>query len=84
MIFLARLRSFLDQWIISIQNYPISHLILIVITVAWIIFLDHTYLTALERASTHEGMIYEICFRVMIAGAFALPLTILKVRNRMI
>ncbi len=73
---LSRLRAFfillstkvLDQWIISLQTYPLTHLIVLIMTVTWMIAIEQEYNSA----------IMDTLLKILATGALTLPLTLAK------
>lgn len=71
MMLYARLRSFLDQRIVSMQNFPVTHLVIIVMTVFWMICIESDY----------YSVTFVICSNLLLTGALVAPLTLIKPRN---
>jgi hypothetical protein len=73
---LSRLRAFfmllstkvLDQWIISLQTYPLTHLIVLIMTVTRMIAIEQDYNSA----------IMDTLLKILATGALTLPLTLIQ------
>gem|GEM_PF-5960078 len=64
----SRLRSFLDQWIISLQSYPVTHVIILAMTILWMVIIQQDY------SSTNINLL----IKLLLTGALMVPLTIIK------
>lgn len=71
-IMLSRLRAFLDQWIISIQSYPVSHIIIIAMTIVWMIAIESDYNT----------MMMDTLIKLLLVGGLMLPLSVIRPKHR--
>ena len=68
---LSRLRSFLDQWIISLQSYPVSHIVVIAMTVIWMVLIE----------TGNDSTTFDFLWRCLLTGLLLLPLTIIRPKN---
>lgn len=69
---LSRLCSFLDQRIISIQSYPVSHIIIIAMMVVWMVTIESDYNTT----------IMDTLIKLLLSGALILPLSVIRPKHR--
>ena len=70
----SRLRSFLEQWIISLQTYPLTHLIVLIMTVLWVILIEQDI--GIESTTLTDTLI-----KLLMTWACLLPLSIIRPKH---
>lgn len=69
---LSRLRAFLDQWIVSLQSYPITHIVVLAMTIVRMVMIQQNYV----------GSNNDLLIKLLLTGAMIIPLSVIKFKHQ--